>query len=263
MQAQQDTSVYVDVTEVAGDEISGEQLSRLANRYYWAGRYAKDKDVIEMACGTGPGLGYLATLAKSLKGSDISDEVLAPARVHYGARVQIDTVDACAMPYDDNSADVILLFEAIYYLPDAEAFMAECARVLRTGGHVLIVSANKDLFDFNPSPHSHTYFGVVELKDLMARHGFTVAEMAGGTALGSVSLKQKILRPVKKIVVDLGLMPKSMAGKKLLKKLVFGNMIPMPHEIANDTAPVEAPVAISADTPCRDYKVLFCAGEKI
>jgi len=39
---------------------------------------------------------------------------------------------------------VIILFEAIYYIPDAEKFVEECARVLRLGGKVLIATANKD-----------------------------------------------------------------------------------------------------------------------
>lgn len=72
--------------------------------------------------------------------------------------------DAQNMPHADNSMDVIIIFEAIYYLPSAERFVSECKRVLRDGGRVLVVTANKDLYDFNPSPHSYKYYGVIELK---------------------------------------------------------------------------------------------------
>ena len=51
---------YISVTEIAGDEVTGEQIVRLGNRYYWAGCYCAGKDVVEAACGTGQGLGYLA-----------------------------------------------------------------------------------------------------------------------------------------------------------------------------------------------------------
>ena len=47
---------YSTVTELAGDEITAEQLERLCHRYYWAGTFCAGKDVIEAACGTGPGL---------------------------------------------------------------------------------------------------------------------------------------------------------------------------------------------------------------
>ena len=42
------------------------------------------------------------------------------------------------MPYKDNSMDVIIFFEEIYYLPSAEKFISEYRRVLRNGGKVLI-----------------------------------------------------------------------------------------------------------------------------
>jgi SAM-dependent methyltransferase len=70
--------------------------------------------------------------------------------------------------------DVIILFEAIYYLPSTERFVSECRRVLRYGGKVLIAIANKDLYDFNSSPYSYKYYGVVELKELFSKQGFTV-----------------------------------------------------------------------------------------
>ena len=58
---------------------------------------------------------------------------------------------------------------------------------------------------------------------MFARHGFKT-EFFGDTPLDEVSILQKVLRPVKKFVVDFGLMPKSMAGKKFLKKIVFGGV---------------------------------------
>ncbi len=59
---------YVDVTELSGDEVSQEQVERLCHRYYWAGGYCRDKDVLEAGCGAGQGLGYIAGLARSVIG---------------------------------------------------------------------------------------------------------------------------------------------------------------------------------------------------
>lgn len=253
---------YKNVTEMTGEEVSAEQVQRMCNRYYWAGEYADNKDVIELACGAGNGLGYLAARARSVQASDIADEVLNAPRAHYGSRIRIDTADVSKLPYGDASADVVLLFEAIYYIQHVDSFMAEAKRVLRPDGVLLIATANKDLYDFNPSPFSYTYFGAADLNDLMRKHGFEVVEMAGGTPLSSVSLRQKVLRPIKKIVVSMGLMPKTMAGKKFLKKLVFGQMVPLPAEIAATTCPYEKPQPIAADQPNTGYKVLYCAAKK-
>jgi len=221
---------YVSVTEIAGDEVTQEQVDRLCNRYYWAGQYCAGKDVVEAACGSGQGLGYLSEIARSLEAGDYSDEILVIARRQYGERIALRRFDAQEMPFEDKSKDVIIMFEAVYYIPDAKKFVSECKRVLRPGGKVLIATANKDLYDFNPSPHSYEYYGVLELNDLFAKHGFK-AEFFGDTHVGDVSIKQRVLRPIKKLAVMLGLMPKTTAGKKWLKRIVFGDLVRMPVEI--------------------------------
>ena len=84
-----------------------------------AGQYCADKDVVEVACGSGQGLGYLAGIAGSFEAGDFSDEILSIARQHYGERISLKQFDAQDMPFEDKSKDVIILFEAMYYIPDA------------------------------------------------------------------------------------------------------------------------------------------------
>lgn len=249
---------FLSVTELAGDEVTQEQVERLCNRYYWAGTYCEGKDVLEAACGTGQGLGYLAKRAKSISAGDYTADMLKIAKEHYGNRIELKQFDAQAMPYADNLMDVILLFEAIYYLPSAEKFVSECRRVLRKGGKVLIATANKDLYDFNPSPYSHTYYGVVELNELFSKQGFSV-ECFGNTPVDQVSLRQKILRPIKKMAIKFGLVPKTMGGKKLLKKLVFGGLVKMPAEIEESLFPYVEPSRLTVSEPDRKHKVIYCA----
>jgi ubiquinone/menaquinone biosynthesis C-methylase UbiE len=248
---------FTDVTEMAGEEISQEQLTRLANRYYWAADYAKGRDVIEVACGTGPGLGYLSAVAASLRSGDFSTAMVAQVKKHYGTRVHCEAFDGQDMPFQDNSADVILIFEALYYVPSAEAFVAECKRVLRPSGVVLVANANPDLFDFSPSPHSFVYHGAKGLTALFAGAGFEV-DLFGSTPIAKVGLKQKILRPVKKLVVSANLMPRTMAGKRLMKRLVFGTPVEMPAEITADMVEVETPDALPSGQPSTAYKVIYC-----
>lgn len=249
---------FVSLTEVAGDDVSAEQIERMARRYFWAGQYCKDRDVLEVACGSGQGVGYLASQARSMTAGDYSAPLLEMARQHYGSRVRFEQFDAQQMPFPDRSFDVVVIFEAIYYIPDADRFFAEARRVLRPGGQLLIATANKDLFDFNPSPHSHQYFGVMEFERTLAAHGFT-CRYWGDTPLEGVSLIQRVLRPIKALAVKFNLIPDSMAGKKLLKRLVFGGLQKMPSEITGASAPRVAPIPLSAGEPDRAHKVLFCA----
>ena len=249
---------FLDVTELAGEEISSEQLYRMCNRYYWAGEFCRDRDVVEVACGTGPGLAYLNTIARSVKAGDFSYEIVDIARNHYQERISIDQFDAQNMPFDDNSIDVVIVHEALYYFPSVQKFLQECLRILRPGGQVLISNANKDLFDFNPSPHSFEYHGVTELSELFKSHGFS-ADFWGSVPLETVSIKQKMLRPIKKLFVSLNLMPKTMFGKRILKRLIFGKPVSMPTEISAGMSAVEIPQKISADYPNTSHKVIYCA----
>lgn len=249
---------YSTVTEIAGDEISHEQLNRLCHRYYWAGNYIKDKDVIEAACGTGPGLGYLNRLAKSLKAGDYDENILGVAQTYYGERIDLRQFDAQDMPYEEDSKDAIILFEAIYYLPSAEKFVDECRRLLRPGGQVLIATANKDLYDFNPSPYTHTYYGVVELNNLFSTFGFSL-ECFGYLSVRDVSLRQKLLRPIKKLAVELDLIPKTAHGKKWIKRIMFRDMVTMPAEIIKGMILYDPPTTLPLSAPDREHKVIYCA----
>ena len=140
------------------------------------------------------------------------------------------------------------------------AFLGECRRVLRPGGQVLIATANKDLSDFNPSPYSRTYFGAVELAQLMRSHGLQPSLFAYGEEPAHAPLRQRFLRPVKKLAVAAGLLPKTMAGKKLLKRLVFGEaLVKMPAEIAAGMCAYAPPDRVPDDRPDRQHQVLYCS----
>jgi SAM-dependent methyltransferase len=252
---------FVSVTEISGTPISAEQLERLVNRYVWAAGFCGGKDVVEVACGVGPGLGLLEQTAKSLEAGDYSAPILEIARRHYGKRVALQQFDAARMPFADASKDVIILFEAIYYLPRPENFVTECVRVLRRGGQLLVASANKDLWDFHPSPYSHQYFGVADLAGLLGRHGFS-CQFLGYQPVDRSPLRQRVLRPLKRLAVVSGLMPRTMGGKRWLKRIVFGAEVPMPGEITRTMATYVPPVEIVSTEPDRRHKIIYCVATK-
>ena len=252
---------FLSVTELAETEVTEEQLDRISHRYGWAGTYCRDKDVIEVACGSGLGLGYLSTQARTVEAGDISHQMVDLAKAHYGDRINISCFDAQKMPWGDASKDVVILFEANYYLENFPVFLDGCRRVLRPGGLLLIVYANKDLSDFNPSPFSRTYYGVVELDSALRSKGF-LAEYFGYISVSDISLRQRVLRPVKRIAVTLGLMPKTMTGKKFLKKLVFGNLVVLPAEITEQHVGSYVPPEKLGIEKNTTHKVIYCAATK-
>lgn len=252
---------YTEVTEVAGDKVSREQLRRIYTRYYFARQYCEGKDVLEVGCGSGQGLGYLAKVANKVIGSDYSETLLNLTHKHYKDRIPLVRLDAQFLPIKDQSFDVAILFEAIYYLKDPESFIGESIRVLRPGGTLLMCNPNKDLPDFNPSPHSYCYFSAPDFAELFKPFGLQI-ECFGECEVDYKNLKQHILSFIKKAMVRLDLMPKTMAGKKLFKSIVFGKLVPLPCELTDENDACELPCPIDSSIPDTCHKVIFAVAQK-
>src|SRR5437870_10496788 len=211
-------SNYTTVTEVPGLRASREQVAMLSTRYAFAAEFCHDKHVLEIACGSGQGLGYLANKARKLIGGDYMENLLKGAHQHYRGRVPLLCLDAHALPFRDSSFDVVLLYEAIYYLANPEYFLDECRRVLRERGMLLLCTVNKEWSDFNPSPFSTRYFTARELLDLLHQHQFQV-QLSGAFPTNRETIKDDIISFLKRAAVSLDLMPKTMKGKELLKRI--------------------------------------------
>lgn len=260
-----DSAVTVDysqVTEVFGHKLTQEQLARMCTRYYFAGEFCEGKDVLEVACGVGQGLGYLASKARHIVGGDCTEKLIQMAENYYQGRVETKVLDAHQLPFANKSFDAILLYEAIYYLRDPDQFLRECRRVLKGNGTVIICTANKDWKGFCPSPLSVRYFSAHELSALLKSHGFDV-QMLGDCPVSNGGLSSKVVSAIRKMTIALHLMPKTMRGKEKLKKIFFGKLVELSGEIVEGMMPYVKPTPISHDQPNRDFKVLFAVGRLV
>lgn len=251
------SNCFLDVTEAQGQMVSPEQIARSCHRYHWAAEQCRDQDVLEVACGTGIGLTILAQVAKSLRAGDYSPEVLAIAEANFPF-LPMSVFGAEALPFPDNSFDRVILFEALYYV-DASVFFLEAARVLRPGGALLLATANKDLYDFTPSPFTTSYLGAAELAHDLGRAGFEV-HLAAYLDTTEVSLRQRLLRPLKALATRLGLVPRTLHGKEALKKLFFGSLVEMPADLASVPFAYSPPTAIGS-APDHRHKVIYCRAD--
>lgn len=249
---------YSTVTELPGHKITSEQLARLYQRYRFAQQFCKEKEVMEVACGAGTGLGYLAKVAKKVIGGDIDKEILKYALKHYEGRdkIEIREFDAQNLPFEDKSFDVVIFYEAIYYLAKPEKFVSEAHRVLKDNGVLLICTVNKDWADFNPSPYSEKYFSAPELYSLV-NHKFSQVQLFGAFPASNKGIKNKFLSSVKRTAVNFNLIPKTMKGKEIFKRIFFGKLLTLPPEIEDGQVEYSPPVAISSDQPNYQHKVLF------
>jgi ubiquinone/menaquinone biosynthesis C-methylase UbiE len=256
MIAQKDFST---VSEAPGIRVTRENADMLYTRYAFARRISADKDVLEVACGAGMGLRLVAEAARSIVAGDIDPSFVAAARNHYGNRVPIVELTADRLPFPDASMDVVLLLEAIYFLPDAGAFFQEARRVLRPGGSILVVSANREWTCFNPCEGSNRYYSAAELRKCLEQIGMAV-ETFKGFADRPDGIKSRILAAARRFVTGLHLIPQTMKGKELLKRLAYGKLIVLPDEIGVGFSAEETLEPHKSDEPVVDYKVIYALG---
>jgi SAM-dependent methyltransferase len=252
---------YRNVTEVSGNLVSSEQIARMHTRYHFALKNCMGKDVLELGCGSGIGLGYLNKVAKSVVGGDISTPLLLSAQTHYGGRIPLILLDAQILPFKNHTFDTVLLYEAIYYLKDPPSFVKECERILRPRGTMLICNPNKDLADFNPSPYSYRYFSPPDFLPLLRPFGFHVK--CFGDCKVVHNGKQRTLSLIKKMMVKYKLMPKTMDRKQLFKRAVFGKLVSLPPELDEADILPEIPCEIGLNGCDTRHKVIFAVAQKI
>lgn len=99
--------------------------------------------LLDVACGTG----YFSILAAKrgavVTGADIAGNLLAQARRdanEHGVSIRFEEGDAEALPYDDNSFDIVTSMIGAMFAPQPEKVVSELLRVCRPGG--LIAMAN-------------------------------------------------------------------------------------------------------------------------
>lgn len=108
--------------------------------------YAKtevaDRDVLEVGSGRGGGASFAARYLKprSILGVDYSSEAVELCRrLHADVpRLDFRVADAEALPFDDESFDVVISVEATHCFAHADRFFFGAGRVLRPGGSLLV-----------------------------------------------------------------------------------------------------------------------------
>lgn len=155
--------------------VQGELRSEHLHRYAASMHMAKEKDVLDIACGEGYGSNLLSQVAQSVIGVDISPEVIAHASAAYGSRPNLKFLlgDCAQIPIPSNYIDLVVSFETIEHHARHEEMMLEICRVLRPEGILFISSPNKRIYSDAggyKNPHHVKELYLEEFDILLRRH---------------------------------------------------------------------------------------------
>lgn len=92
---------------------------------------------LDAACGTGRHAAYLSSLGHAVIGVDICPQMLEIARAKVGG-ADFREGELHQLPVADHSVDLVVCALALTHVPDLGPVLAEFARVLRPGGHLVI-----------------------------------------------------------------------------------------------------------------------------
>lgn len=102
---------------------------------------AADGDVLDLCAGTMDFSAALAARSRSIVAVDFCAPMLEAGRAKISAGAPVTTLcaDARAIPLPDASVDAIVAGFGIRNVPEPERAIAECARLLRPGGMLVVV----------------------------------------------------------------------------------------------------------------------------
>ncbi len=102
--------------------------------------------VLDVGCGGGQVLVALAGERPDLKltGIDASPTLVAAAEKRADGRARFLEASALELPFADGEFDLVMSYFSIKHWPDRQQGLAECVRVLRKDGHVVVAELDPE-----------------------------------------------------------------------------------------------------------------------
>jgi ubiquinone/menaquinone biosynthesis C-methylase UbiE len=105
----------------------------LARRFREMAAPAPTDRLLDIGCGTGLSRSVYAGAVGSYLGVDLSPAAIEAARSEY-PNDEWQVADACRLPFEDESFDVVAFSSVLHHIPDFPRAVGEARRVLRPGG---------------------------------------------------------------------------------------------------------------------------------
>jgi SAM-dependent methyltransferase len=123
-----------------------------------------DKPAVDIGCGPGRFLPEIARLTSSIVvGVDRSASMLLRARSTFGALYPLVRADAERLPLRSGSSGIVVLRYVAHHVSNINAMLVEAARVLDSGGKLVLESADPERLRLKPEYSLFSEFGAKAL----------------------------------------------------------------------------------------------------
>ncbi|MFA5089673.1 MAG: class I SAM-dependent methyltransferase [Candidatus Omnitrophota bacterium] len=148
--------------------------------YHFSRGYVEGKKVLDIGCGEGYGVHYLASLSKEALGIDYCQEAVIHAKDKYKkTNLRFACLDINHLDQLSESFDVICSFQVIEHLDNPHRFLSSVKAKLNKNGVFICSTPNKE--DASPGRQTplNTFhvkeYGHMEFSDLLGEHFKTIA----------------------------------------------------------------------------------------
>src|SRR3954466_4498664 len=126
------------------DEYHFEKLHHLLRLVNFDGY--RDRRVLEVGCGAGVDLARFARGGATVVGVDLSSSAIDLARTNFKQQKlagEFHVADGEALPFEDNSFDLVFAHGVVQYTVDPKRLVDECRRVLKPGAEAIFQVYNR------------------------------------------------------------------------------------------------------------------------
>jgi len=157
-------------------------------RYQFVAGFIKNKNILDIACGSGYGSNYLASQgAVKVTGADIDHETVAQVKQKYQRdNLNFRQASALDLPFKDDEFEAVVSLETIEHFTaeDQTKFLQELKRVLEPGG-LLIMSTPNSEFSSHGNPYHLKELNYAELNDTIKKHFANCKIFKQGSAIAT------------------------------------------------------------------------------
>ncbi len=168
-------------------------ISQHKTVYSFCRKFTKNKNIVEIGCGTGFGANFLAMESKSVVAID-SDKFAIEECQQYFQRNNLTFISSSIESFTSiQKVDTVICLQVIEHLNTPEILLKKTVDLLKKNGHFIISTPNAATQSYNENPYHIKEFTASELKNLLEKYfeEVTIYGLFGDGVIENIEKKRR------------------------------------------------------------------------